>query len=337
MKTVPHHENNYDETPSVNQDIDWDQFLCYPTPASEAASTPTQVGEESDKSADEEDYILYDVATSTTFYPGATTYHLPFDMIFMSSDAVAFYVHSELIQAISDNLFHSLVVEKAFRANYPTLVHVPEKSSILNIILHAVYGLSVTRYAPTFDDLSLAVDRLDTYGVHPSTEITATSALHSTLLLHAHLNAMSVYLLAAKHNILDLAVSASPHLLSFPLQQITEDLATRMGPTYLTRLFSLHQNRLSSLKKILFPPPRLHPPSTSCNLEMQSAVARAWKLTSAYLLWQDRIDMSPSYIESVFCTLPDLVPCQLCKQAFHFHIQAVTTAWQNVKASICTI
>ncbi|KAF9261656.1 hypothetical protein L218DRAFT_479691 [Marasmius fiardii PR-910] len=244
---------------------------------------------------------------------------------------VAFYVHSELLLAKSDNHFRSLLTGKDLRETRPALIHVPEHSAILNIILHAIYGLSVTLYHPTFDVLSCAVDRFDVYGVHPSTEITSTSALHSTILLHAHIDPLKVYLLAAKHNISDLAVSTSSHLLSFPLNQITEDIAVQMGPIYLSRLFSLHKNRLSSLKSILSSPPQLHPPSAACKQSKQSSVVRAWTLASAYLIWQD---LSTGFIDSVFRTLPEYVSCNLCKRAFQRHIQAVTADWQNVKDTI---
>ncbi|KAF9269593.1 hypothetical protein L218DRAFT_969461 [Marasmius fiardii PR-910] len=269
----------------MKEDSSWDQFLCYPTPPSP-------------------DVLLEDSATSTTFYPGANTYHLPYDLVLMSSDMVAFYVHLEQLLAISDNHFNSLLLPENLHKSNQKIVHVPEPSPILNIILHVAYGLSVTRYAPVFDLLSLAVHRLDRYGV---------------------------YLLAAKHDIYDLAVFTSSYLLSFPLTTITEDVAVEMGPVYLARLLSLHRNRLGSLKKILSYPLHLHPLSSTCSAEKQNSVSTAWKLASAYLVWQDRPDLTSSYIDSVLRTLPDHVSCDLCKIAFQRHIQAVTIGWQHVK------
>ncbi|KAG7094990.1 hypothetical protein E1B28_005787 [Marasmius oreades] len=318
----------------VKEDINWEQYLCYPTPG----PSPTSGDEDqhfhygAESSEDAHEHVLDETTTSTTFYPGANTYHTPSDLVCLSSDMVAFYVHSELLLATSDNHFHSLLGGK--NTTRLTVIHIPEQSPILNIILHAVYGLSATRYAPTFDELSCAVDQLEVYGVHPSTEITTASALHSTILLHAHVDPMKVYLLAAKHDIFDLAVSSSSHLLSFSLNDITDDIATRMGPIYMTRLFSLHRGRLVSLKRLLSSLPHLHPPSPKCSLKMQNTVARAWKLASAYLLWQDRSDLSSSYIDSVFRSLPEHVSCELCKWAFQCHIQAMTAGWQNVKCTI---
>ncbi|KAG7094988.1 hypothetical protein E1B28_005785 [Marasmius oreades] len=190
------------------------------------------------------------------------------------------------------------------------------------------------RVMPRHSMNSCAVDRLEVYGVHPSTEITTASALHSTILLHAHVDTMKVCLLAAKHDIFDLAVSSSSHLLSFSLNKITDDIATRMGPIYMTRLFSLHRGRLVSLKRLLSSSPHLHPPSPKCSLKMQNSVTKAWRLASAYLLWQDRPDLSSSYIDSVFRSLPERVSCELCKWAFQCHIQVMTAGWQNVKSTI---
>ncbi|KAG7094987.1 hypothetical protein E1B28_005784 [Marasmius oreades] len=340
MESPPYHEHGYgppSNTPPMvslaEGDINWEQSLCYPTPNSSVDEDQrSHPSTESSEGAHE--HSLDKTTTSATFYPGANTYYIPSDLVCLSSDMVAFYVHSELLLATSDNHFHSLVVGKDLRGTRRTVIHVPEQSAILNIVLHAVYGLSATRYAPTFDELSRAVDRLEAYGVHPSTEITAASALHSTLLSHAHVDPMKVYLLAAKHDIFDLAVSTSSHLLSFPLNKITEDIAIKMGPKYMTRLFSLHRGRLVSLKRLLSLLPHLHPPSPKCNLKMQNTMARAWKLASAYLLWQDRPDLSSNYIDAVFRTLPEHVSCELCKWAFQCHIQTVTAGWRKVQSTI---
>ena len=71
---------------------------------------------------------------------------------------------------------------------------------------------------------------------------------------------MIAYALAASHDLYSLAVPISSHLLSYPLHMLTDELAEKIGPVYLKRLFFLHLGRLDALRRLLLPPPHPHFP-----------------------------------------------------------------------------
>ncbi|KAL0070818.1 putative RNA helicase [Marasmius tenuissimus] len=278
------------------------------------------------------------VSVSTTFFPGANNHTLPPDLALLSSDSVFFYVHSDLILAASSNQFQELLPENspkaAQRSWHNMVVHVDEKSPVLNIILHVVYGMSCAHYSPSFETLSAAVNRLPSYGIQPLAHITTSSPLHTILLSHAPLCPLDLYTLAARHDLYDLAVSTSPHLLSLPLSSITDEIATNVGPKYLRRLFFLHIGRSDALKRLLLPPPNPHAPTPFCDFTDQKTLTRAWALASAYLAWDARPDLSTSFLESALRPLADHLSCDLCKQSLNDRIKNVLVQWSVIKRTI---
>ncbi|KAF9263464.1 hypothetical protein L218DRAFT_864956 [Marasmius fiardii PR-910] len=272
------------------------------------------------------------VSVSTTFYPGANNHSLPPDLALLSSDSVFFYVHSELLLAASSNRFMSLLPQPSSKGAWHNLViHLEEKSPVLNVILHVVYGMSCSHYYPPFETLSTAVSRLPSYGIHPAAHITPSTPLYNILLSHAPLCPLDLYILASKHDLLDLAVSTSPHLLSLPLFTITDEIATEIGPKYLRRLFFLHIGRSDALKRLLLPPPNPHAPTPQCDFADQKTLTRAWALASAYLAWDARPDLSPSFLESALRPLVDHLSCDLCKEALNDRIKNVLVQWSVIK------
>lgn len=226
---------------------------------------------------------------STTFYPGAHHHSLPSDISFLSSDNVFFYVHSHLILAASDNGFQGLLPPlSASNKDQDPIIHVPEVSTVLNIILHTVYDMSCAHYSPTFETLATAVSRLPQYGIKAKTAIMPSTPLYSLLLSYAPLHPLDLYALAASFDLYDLAVATSSHLLSFSLATLTDEMAERIGAVYLKRLFFLHFGRSDALKRVLLPPPHPHPPTPWCDFTEQKRLTRAWALASAYLAWDAR-------------------------------------------------
>ena len=169
-----------------------------------------------------------------------------------------------------------------------SVVAVSEASAVLNIILHAIYDMSCAHYSPPFPLLVNAVDCLPVYGIDPKIRITPSTPLYAILLSYAPLFPLDLYALAAAHDIYDLAVATSSHLLSFPLATLSDEMALRMGPVYLKRLFFLHFGRSDALKRVLLPPPHPHPPTQWCDFTEQKKLTRAWALASAYLAWDAR-------------------------------------------------
>jgi hypothetical protein len=143
--------------------------------------------------------------------------------------------------------------------------------------------MSCAHYSPSFNDLHAAVVSLHTFGVSLKAKIVPTQPLFNLLLSHAPLSPLELYALAAHYDLYDLAVSTSSHLLSLSLSSVTDELAERMGPLYLKRLFFLHFGRAEALKRLLLAPPHPHPPTPQCDFSEQKKLTRAWALASAYL------------------------------------------------------
>ena len=103
-----------------------------------------------------------------------------------------------------------------------------------------------------------------------------------------------VYATAAAHDLNDLAIAVSSHLLSFPLYTLSDELAARIGPVYLKRLCFLQLGRLEKLLTSLRAPPNFRPEMDRCDSAAQKRLARAWELASAWLAWDARPGVYPS-------------------------------------------
>jgi hypothetical protein len=230
------------------------------------------------------------VSVSTTFFPGAQIHSLPPDLVLLSSDSVFFYVHAHVLHANSENDFGGLLPpsSKAPTGQLGPVVVVTESSTIINIILHALYDMSCSHYSPSLESLTTALSVLTTYGLAVKRYAGSSTPLHSLLLSHAPLYPLELYALAASYDLYDLAVSTSPHLLSFSLASLTDEMADSIGARYLKRLFFLHFGRADALKRLLLPPPHPHAPTNDCDFTEQKRLTRAWALASAYLAWDAR-------------------------------------------------
>ncbi|PIL28691.1 hypothetical protein GSI_08735 [Ganoderma sinense ZZ0214-1] len=232
------------------------------------------------------------VSVSTTFHPDAALLPIPTDLTFISVDGVFFCVHTTRVLASSVNYFHNLVPPKpstsTMHDDLGPVVPLPEPASVLNVVFHAIYGISCAKYHPALDTLIDAVDAMAKYGLPPGWHVNPSTPLYSLILNQAPVQPIAIYALAAAHDLYDLALQVSSHLLSFALHTLTDDLIIRIGPVYMRRLFFLHLGRLDALKRLLHPTPYPHPPMPSCDLAEQKKLANAWSLASAYLVWNAR-------------------------------------------------
>ena len=211
------------------------------------------------------------------------------DTVFRSTDGVLFYVNASVLLKASKSIFEAFLgaslQDKRFR---DAILDIPESSSVLNIIIHTIYGLSCAKHSPPFDDIETAVDRMPVYGLMPSTFIKPSSPLFQLLLSHAPVQPIRIYALAGHFGLDELAVQTSSHLLSYELSGLTDDLAKRMGAVYFKRLMCLHINLLDSLKAIILQPPPPHPATDTCDFMEQKKLSRAWALAASYLAWDSR-------------------------------------------------
>ncbi|KAH9946935.1 hypothetical protein B0H21DRAFT_372178 [Amylocystis lapponica] len=276
------------------------------------------------------------VSVSTTFFPGANLSPLPPDLILFSVDAVFFYVHFHYLLIASDNNFQSLLSAEMAKDNKDTLpiISISDTASVLNIVLHTVYHMSCSHYAPSVDALTTAVDTLVKYGISVKSYIAFDTPLYSVILAQAPLAPIQMYALAAKHDLYELAVPISAHLLSFTLSSLTEEQAKQMGPVYLKRLFFLHLGRIDALKRLLLPPPHPHAPTPTCDFAEQKKLTRAWALATAYLAWDSRPDLSTSSMENALCPLGEHLSCDVCRNSLSDRIKPLINQWSIVRRTI---
>ncbi|KAH7923963.1 hypothetical protein BV22DRAFT_546500 [Leucogyrophana mollusca] len=273
---------------------------------------------------------------STSFPPGSpNSPHRP-DLILLSSDSVFFYVHRSALQDASAQAFRIPFSSLPQPSTGPTepLIAISESSTTLTIVLHTIYGLSSSRYSPSFAALSSAVASLAANEISVKQFVTPSSPLGFHILAHAPLHPLEVYALAAHYDLHDLAVASSSHLLSSNLATVTDEMAVWMGPRYLRRLFILHFDRIEALKRLLMPPPHPHPPTTTCTSEDQSRVVRAWALAMAYLIWDSRVDLSTTTIKSVIGPIGDRLQCSLCRDTLMSRMESLVVQWTNVRRTI---
>ncbi|KAF8524567.1 hypothetical protein BU17DRAFT_74698 [Hysterangium stoloniferum] len=274
------------------------------------------------------------ISISTTFFPGADINQSPNDLVLLSSDSVFFYVHAAVLLSASQNGFNHLLPAESITEDAEAIAPIPETAEVLNVILHTVYNLSCSHYAPSMAVLATAVRALKSYGVPLSTCIAASTPLFTLLLSHAPAAPLDVYALAAEHDLQQVAVSASPHLLSVPLPTLTDDIAEQMGAVYLKRLFFLHLGRSDALKRLLLPPPHPHPPTPECDFTEQKQLTRAWALASAYLAWDARPDMPGSTLESTLLPLGERLGCERCRESLEERIRTLIVQWSVVKVGL---
>lgn len=229
---------------------------------------------------------------SASFHPGARLFQSEPDLILVPRDCVYYYVHRGILLGASDNDFNSSIsvaaVDDGDYVVSPVFVPVPESSSVLNVVLCAIYGISSAQYCPTLDTLSQALSSLKTYGVSLSVVIASNTPLYNVLLEMAPDHPLDIFALASQYDLYSLAASSSSYLLSLSLSTLSDEMAERIGPIYLKRLFFMHLGRAEVLRSILLPPPYPHIPTSTCDYKQQKNLTRAWTLASAHLIWDAR-------------------------------------------------
>lgn len=208
-------------------------------------------------------------SVSTAFPAGAHK-----DLVLQSSDAVAFHVDYDRLAEASANHFGGILRGPGASSRPIT---VGETAGVLNIILHALYDLPSVQFQPSFATVQMAVEHMQWYGLAASTLVQPGKCVYELLYSFAPRQPMDVYMLASRYELNDLAVKVSPHLLSFEMSGITDEMADGMGARFLMRLMFLHLDRLAALKEILMAPMVSHPGACSAPGESQ----RAWALASA--------------------------------------------------------
>ncbi|VDC06274.1 unnamed protein product [Peniophora sp. CBMAI 1063] len=179
------------------------------------------------------------------------------DALLVTHDNVHFAVFASKLRAASFNDFGGLLLS----SNTPSSI--PLTSSVLNLLLHAIYGLSAAEY--TREDLAAAVEALQPLGLSKEAYMKTTSTLSQEILRRAPSAPLVCYKLAAHAGIEELAVLISPYTLCISLNVLTDEDVVCIGAHYTRRLFFLHIDRVEAIKGILLPPPEPHSSSSTCD------------------------------------------------------------------------
>lgn len=212
-----------------------------------------------------------------------------------------------------------------------TILPVPEPSHVFNIVLHAIYYMSCALYHPSLTVITTGIRAMAKYGIPLEKYLAPCTPLYQYLLSQSPTSPLEVYACAAEHSLHDLAVQVSPHLLAFPLHNVTDEDAQRMGPVYLKKMFFQQLGRVEALKRLLLPPPESHAPTMDCGFFQQKKLTRAWALASAYLAWDARPDLSTGAIESALGPLGEHLDCETCKKALDERVRMLVVQWALIK------
>jgi hypothetical protein len=259
----------------------------------------------SDTSLMKPDPESQNVQVSSTFFCGAMDGPFPTDLVLLSSDQVYFFVHSAVLLKHSGNGLTGLLGDDK--------VYLPENSEVLNLILHAFYNLDPSKFRPTVALMAATLKSLQKYDVSLDSLLTPSHPMSITILHLGIQSPLETFAMVAAFKLEHLAIEVSKKLVSVPLHNLTDDLAERMGPSYLRRLVFLHLGRIERLKQLLMQPRLSHPVTKDCYESDQKRLQNQWKALAVALGWDAQADLSPQRIYSTFTTLLLKTSCDQCQ------------------------
>lgn len=295
---------------------------------------------------------------SVTFQPSIRVDGRLPDTTIISSNHVYFYVHRHCILCASSNGFDNRFfdVQPIFGGFLPTIC-VSEGGDVVNVVLHTIYNRSCVHFYPALETVEASLTALIKYGVAIGDYAAPTQPLYQLLTSHAPYRPIETYAIAGQHQLEDVAVIVSGHLLSYDLSELADGVVSKMGPVYLKRLVLLHQSCISALRQIVITPPAAHPTPPGCTgVDEHGALTRAWAHATAQLVW----DATPSKAATLLSpSLPDAnrsrsavlsltgisanalrtylerigetITCESCRAKLVARIQEVMVSWSAVK------
>ena len=244
------------------------------------------------------------VSMSTTFCLGAIDDPYPTDVLLLSSDNVYFCVHSITL------LQHSLNKFGGYLKEVIQPIPLSSHSEVINLALYALYDLNPSAFNPTTGLMTQALLFLIDHGILPKDCITSTNPFCASVHKLGVQCPLETYMMVAYFDLEHLAIDVSRNLLSLALQDITEQVALMIGPTYLRRLFWLHLGRIDRLKRLMFQVPEAHGQNKDCYDSEQRLLQLEWRSLAVALAPEATPAMGPSQLYKAF--LPITQKNSLC-------------------------
>ena len=244
------------------------------------------------------------VSMSTTFCLGAIEDPYPTDVLLLSSDNVYFCVHSITL------LHHSLNKFGGYLKEVIQPIPLSSHSEVINLALYALYDLNPSAFNPTTGLMTQALLFLIDHGILPKDCITPTNPFCESVHKLGVQSPLETFMMVAYFDLEHLAIDVSRNLLNLALQDITEQVALMIGPTYLRRLFWLHLGRIDRLKRLMFQVPEAHGQNKDCYDSEQRLLQLEWRSLAVALAPEATPAMGPSQLYKAF--LPITQKNSLC-------------------------
>ncbi|KAI9056403.1 hypothetical protein FKP32DRAFT_1459469 [Trametes sanguinea] len=267
-------------------------------------------------------------AVSSVFNPGFVVDGFLPDLVVTTPKWANFHVHSGRLLLASSNAFGGLLTQPTYSLS------LPEPAAVINIVLSLIYGLQCHHNPPPLPVTEAALDALVKYGVPLAPMAVPHHPLYRLIFSYAPYYPIEAYALAAHHGLEPLAAATSSHLLAYDLSRVSDELAIKMGPVYLSRLVNLHRARLAALRNIVLRPPAPHTPTANCDHDSQRELSRAWAFATAEIVWNALPNTSTSSLQAAFLQAGTSINCPECQNMLHQRIQEVTNEWLAVKSTI---
>lgn len=202
------------------------------------------------------------------------------DVVLVSKDAVHFFVRRSRLLSASTNQF-GFLLDPYLDQTTQQFIPLTEDSQNLNIVLHIVYGVSFRLYSPPLELLLQTIGTLEKYGVALDTRIIPGTPLFDDIVLKMPYKPLEVYIVAAEHDLFELARAASGYLLTISLLSLPRATTLRLNVEYMAMLYNLHMSRTSVLQQLVSRPPDGHVPMFHCGFSECQAMRSAWSVAAS--------------------------------------------------------
>jgi len=221
----------------------------------------------------------------------------------------------------------------AVSSSQVTFHMVTESATVLNIVLHVIYGRPCTTFGPTLDDIALALESLKNRGV--ATPSNPKAEIWKLLLQRAASRPLQAMAIAALYSIEPVCADASRITLLTTLDHLSEAEALMMGPIYLRKLFFLHAGRRQALHRVIKGPLSPHPRSKGCTEEGFKGLAGQWAIVASDLVIdQGAAGTTTKRLKEAFGALGAGKHCPQCRSTIQGTIEDVCRAWKSIRDTI---